>query len=116
MTDDKRITARKLVERLKEDIDDEKAFSPNDCHRYSWEKEIGVLLSVEEAELIIEMHKELQQPPRQSDGVNSYMVFEDSQEQDGLVQLSVILPSIERAREFVKSRKNKRLYIFMLVE
>lgn len=46
----------------------------------------------------------------------SYIVFEDSQEQEGLVQLSVTLPTLERAREYVKAWKSKRLYIYLLVE
>ena len=46
----------------------------------------------------------------------SYVVFEDSQEQEGLVQLSVTLPTLERAREYVKAWKSKRLYIYLLVE
>ena len=46
----------------------------------------------------------------------SYVVFENSQEQEGLVQLSVTLPTLERAREYVKAWKSKRLYIYMLVE
>lgn len=46
----------------------------------------------------------------------SYVVFENSQEQEGLVQLSVTLPTLERAREYVKAWKSKRLYIYLLVE
>jgi hypothetical protein len=46
----------------------------------------------------------------------SYIVFENSQAEDGLVQLSVTLPTLERAREFVKGWKSKELYIYLLVE
>jgi hypothetical protein len=46
----------------------------------------------------------------------SYVVFENSHEQEGLVQLSVTLPTLERAREYVKAWKSKRLYIYLLVE
>jgi hypothetical protein len=46
----------------------------------------------------------------------SYVVFENSHEHEGLVQLSVTLPTLERAREYVKAWKNKRLYIYLLVE
>jgi hypothetical protein len=46
----------------------------------------------------------------------SYVVFENSQEQEGLVQLSVTLPTLERAREYVKAWKSKQLYIYLLVE
>lgn len=47
---------------------------------------------------------------------SSYVVFEDSQEHEGLVQLSITLPTLERAREFVKGWKSKRLHIYLLVE
>jgi len=47
---------------------------------------------------------------------SSYIVFEHSKEQDGLVQLSVTLPTIERARSYVNAWKSKRLYIYQLVE
>jgi hypothetical protein len=47
---------------------------------------------------------------------NSYVVFENSQEQDGLVQLSITLPTLEKAREFVKAYKTKTLYIYQLIE
>jgi regulator of replication initiation timing len=53
---------------------------------------------------------------RLSNVSGSYVVFEDSQEQEGLVQLSVTLPTLERAREYVKAWKSKRLYIYLLVE
>lgn len=46
----------------------------------------------------------------------SYVVFENSQEQEGLAQLSRTLPTLERAREYVKAWKSKRLYIYLLVE
>jgi hypothetical protein len=46
----------------------------------------------------------------------SYVVFENSHEQEGLVQLSVTLPTLERAREYVKAWKSKRLYIYLLEE
>ena len=46
----------------------------------------------------------------------SYVVFENSHEHEGLVQLSVTLPTLERAREYVKAWKSKRLYIYLLVE
>ena len=45
-----------------------------------------------------------------------YVVFENSQEQDGLSQLSVTFPTLEKAREYVKSWKSKQLYIYLLVE
>lgn len=46
----------------------------------------------------------------------SYVVFENSQEQDGLVQLSVTLPRLESVRAYVKAWKCKQLYIYLLVE
>ncbi|MBP6357758.1 MAG: hypothetical protein KA311_00265 [Sediminibacterium sp.] len=46
----------------------------------------------------------------------SYVVFEDSHEHEALIQLSVTLPTLERAREYVKAWKSKRLYIYLLVE
>ena len=46
----------------------------------------------------------------------SYVVFEDSHEHDALIQLSVTLPTLERAREYVKAWKSKKLYIYLLVE
>lgn len=45
-----------------------------------------------------------------------FIVFENSLEQDGLVQLSVPLNNLERAKEFAKSWKDKRLYIYKLIE
>jgi len=57
------------------------------------------------------MNKEINQPVS-----SSYVVFEDSLDNDGLVQLSVTLPTLERAREYIKSWKHKRLYIYLLVE
>jgi hypothetical protein len=47
---------------------------------------------------------------------DSYIVFEDSQEQEGLIQLSVTLPTLERSRDYVKEWKIKKLYIYKLVE
>jgi hypothetical protein len=46
----------------------------------------------------------------------SYVVFEDSHEHEALIQLSVTLPTLERAREYVKGWKSKKLYIYLLVE
>jgi hypothetical protein len=46
----------------------------------------------------------------------SYVVFEDSHEHEALIQLSVTLPTLEKAREYVKAWKSKRLYIYLLVE
>lgn len=46
----------------------------------------------------------------------SYVVFEDSHEHEALIQLSVTLPTLERAREYVKAWKSKKLYIYLLVE
>jgi len=46
----------------------------------------------------------------------SYVVFEDSHEHEALIQLSVPLPTLERAREYVKAWKSKKLYIYLLVE
>lgn len=62
------------------------------------------------------MNEELNQPSCLGAVSGSYVVFENSQEQDGLVQLSVTLPTLERAREYVKAWKSKRLYIYLLVE
>ena len=62
------------------------------------------------------MNAELNQPSCLGAVSGSYIVFEDSQEQEGLVQLSVTLPTLERAREYVKGWKSKKLYIYLLVE
>ena len=62
------------------------------------------------------MNEELNQPSCLGAVSGSYVVFENSQEQEGLVQLSVTLPTLERAREYVNSWKSKRLYIYLLVE
>ncbi len=56
---------------------------------------------------------------QQADVSDSYVVFEDSYDNEGLVQLSVTLPTLEKAREYVKAwkdLKSKQLYIYMLVE
>jgi hypothetical protein len=47
---------------------------------------------------------------------NSYVVFEDSQEHEALIQLSTKLPTLERAREYLRGWKKKKLYIYLLVE
>lgn len=49
---------------------------------------------------------------------SSYVVFEDGKNQgvDGLVQLSISLPTIEGARNYAKSWKNKELRIYKLIE
>lgn len=62
------------------------------------------------------MNEELNQPSCLGAVSGSYVVFENSHEQEGLVQLSVTLPTLERAREYVKAWKSKRLYIYLLVE
>jgi hypothetical protein len=62
------------------------------------------------------MNEELNQPSCLGAVSGSYVVFENSHEQEGLVQLSVTLPTLERAREYVKDWKSKRLYIYLLVE
>ena len=59
------------------------------------------------------MNEELNQPSCLG---GSYVVFEDSHEHEALMQLSVTLPTLERAREYVKGWKNKKLYIYLLVE
>jgi hypothetical protein len=61
-------------------------------------------------------HANENQPSCLGDVSGSYVVFEESYEQDGLVQLSVTIPTLERAREYVKAWKSKRLYIYLLVE
>jgi len=63
-------------------------------------------------------HKEEPQKPPLNKGVvsGSYVVFEDSHEHEALIQLSVTLPTLERAREYVKGWKSKKLYIYLLVE
>ena len=62
------------------------------------------------------MNEELNQPSCLGAVSGSYVVFENSHEQEGLVQLSVTLPTLERAREYVKAWKSKQLYIYLLVE
>jgi hypothetical protein len=62
------------------------------------------------------MNEELNQPSCLGAVNGSYVVFEDSHEHKALMQLSVTLPTIERAREYVKGWKSKKLYIYMLVE
>jgi len=58
------------------------------------------------------MNKELNKLPC----LGNYIVFENSLEYEGLVQLSKILPTLEKAREYVKAWKSKRLYIYVMVE
>jgi len=62
------------------------------------------------------MNEELSQPSCLGAVSGSYVVFEDSHEHDALIQLSVTLPTLERAREYVKAWKSKKLYIYLLVE
>ncbi len=62
------------------------------------------------------MNEELNQPSCLGDVSGSYVVFEDSHEHEALMQLSVTLPTLERAREFIKGWKSKKLYIYLLVE
>lgn len=62
------------------------------------------------------MNEELNQPSCLGAVSGSYVVFEDSHEHDALIQLSVTLPTLERAREYVKAWKSKKLYIYLLVE
>ena len=62
------------------------------------------------------MNEELNQSSCLGAVSGSYVVFENSQEQDGLVQLNVTFSTLERAREYVKAWKSKRLYIYLLVE
>ena len=62
------------------------------------------------------MNEELNQPSGLGAVSGSYVVFEDSHEHDALIQLSVTLPTLERAREYVKAWKSKKLYIYLLVE
>jgi len=57
-----------------------------------------------------------QQALRKTDVSGSYVVFEDSHEHEALIQLSVTLPTLERAREYKKGWKSKKLYIYKLVE
>jgi hypothetical protein len=67
-------------------------------------------------------HANENQPSCLGDVSGSYVVFEESYEQDGLVQLSVTIPTLEEAREFVKDCQShaniftKELYIYLLVE
>lgn len=58
------------------------------------------------------INKELNNSPC----IGNYIVFENSLEHEGLVQLSVILPTLEKAREYTKAWKNKKLYIYVMVE
>lgn len=58
------------------------------------------------------MNKEL----NSSSCLGNYIVFENSLYHEGLVQLSTILPTLEKAREYVKAWKDKRLYIYVMVE
>jgi len=62
------------------------------------------------------MNEELNQPSCLGAVSGSYVVFEESHEHEALIQLSVILPTLERAREYVKGWKSKNLYIYLLVE
>jgi hypothetical protein len=62
------------------------------------------------------MNEELNQPSCLGTVSGSYVVFEDSHEHEALIQLSVTLPTLERAREYVKGWKSKKLYIYLLVE
>jgi len=62
------------------------------------------------------MNEELNQPSCLGAVSGSYVVFEDSHEHEALIQLSVTLPTLERAREYVKAWKSKKLYIYLLVE
>jgi hypothetical protein len=62
------------------------------------------------------MNEELNQPSCLGAVSGSYVVFEDSHEHEALIQLSVTLPTLERAREYVKGWKSKNLYIYLLVE
>ena len=62
------------------------------------------------------MNEELNQPSCLGAVSGSYVVFEDSHEHEALMQLSVTLPTLERAREYVKGWKSKKLYIYLLVE
>ena len=47
---------------------------------------------------------------------DSYVVFENSHECDTLIQLSTSLPTLEKAREYVKSWKNLNLSIYKFIE
>ena len=60
--------------------------------------------------------EELNQPSCLGAVSGGYVVFEDSHEHEALIQLSVTLPTLERAREYVKGWKSKKLYIYLLVE
>ena len=62
------------------------------------------------------MNEELNQPSCLGAVSGSYVVFEDSHAHEALIQLSVTLPTLERAREYVKAWKSKKLYIYLLVE
>ena len=62
------------------------------------------------------MNEELNQPSCLGAVSGSYVVFEDSHEHEALIQLSATLPTLERAREYVKGWKSKKLYIYLLVE
>jgi len=62
------------------------------------------------------MSEELNQPSCLGAVSGSYVVFEDSHEHDALVQLSITLPTLEKAREYVKGWKSKKMYIYLLVE
>lgn len=47
---------------------------------------------------------------------NTYVVFENSQEHEGLVQLSIPLDTLEKAKEYIKAWKTKKLSIYQLIE
>lgn len=45
-----------------------------------------------------------------------YVVFENSLEYEGLVQLTHLLPSLEDARRHLKYSKHKKRYIYKFIE
>ena len=62
---------------------------------------------------IIDLESELYEL-RKTDSTGSYIVFEN--ENDGLSQLSIDLPTLERARIYANEWKTKTLYIYKYVE
>lgn len=62
---------------------------------------------------IIDLQNELYEL-RKTDSDGSYIVFEN--ENDGLSQLSIDLPTLERARIYANEWKTKTLYIYKYVE
>jgi len=48
-----------FIEGLKNEIEYERKFNPNDCDKISWSNQDGILISVNEAELLVNMYDKL---------------------------------------------------------